>query len=78
MNDVYYIIVTVIFGIFVLFMAWWLYRYLRKPDLLNMTQEDLSDDQKAMLYKFCGEQRRARLNNESITKKSRTKKKKDQ
>jgi len=71
MNDVYYIIVTIIFGLFVLFMAWWLYRYLRaKPCPLDVKQEDLSDKQKTMLYKFCGEMRRQRLEKEAQSKKT--------
>lgn len=79
MNDVYYIIVTVIFGLFVLFMAWWLFRYLRsKPCPLDVKQEDLSDDQKSMIYKFCGEMRRQRLEKEETERKkqSRSSKKK--
>lgn len=60
MSDVYYIVVTVIFGVFVLVMAVWIYRYMRTSNPLEMTHEELSDDQKAMIYKFCGEMRRAR------------------
>lgn len=61
MSQVYYIIVTVIFALFVILMAWWLYRYMRKPPILSMSADELSDDQKAMIYKFCGEHRRSRL-----------------
>lgn len=60
MSDVYYIVVTVIFGVFVLVMAVWIYKYMRASNPLEMTHEELSDDQKAMIYKFCGEMRRSR------------------
>lgn len=60
MSDVYYIVVTVIFGVFVLVMALWIWRFMRASNPLELTHEELSDDQKAMIYKFCGEMRRAR------------------
>lgn len=60
MSDVYYIVVTVIFGVFVLVMAVWIWKYMRASNPLEMTHEELSDDQKALIYKFCGEMRRAR------------------
>jgi len=60
MSDVYYIVVTVIFGVFVLVMAVWIWRYMRSSNPLELTHEELSDNQKAMIYKFCGEMRRAR------------------
>lgn len=60
MSDVYYVIVTVIFGVFVLVMAVWIWRYMRASNPLELTHEELSDDQKAMIYQFCGEMRRAR------------------
>ena len=60
MSDVYYIVVTVIFGVFVLVMAVWIWRYMRASNPLELTHEELSDDQKAIIYQFCGEMRRAR------------------
>lgn len=62
MSDVYYIVVTVIFGVFVLVMAVWIWRYMRASNPLELTHEELSDDQKSLIYKFCGEMRRAREN----------------
>lgn len=56
-NDVYYILITVIFGLFVLFMVWWLYRYTKRPDVLTMNREDLTDEHKALLYRFCESKR---------------------
>jgi len=67
MSDVYYIIVTVIFGVFVLVMAVWIWRYMRASNPLELTHEELSDDQKALIYKFCGEMRRAREAKERAT-----------
>ena len=61
MNDVFYIILTFIFGVFVLFVMWWLYRYVRTPSLLSMNKEDLSDREKDVLNTFCTEMKRARL-----------------
>lgn len=60
-TDTYYIIVTVIFGVFILVMLWFLYKYMTKPSLLDMKHEDLSDDQKNMLYKFCAEMKKTRI-----------------
>jgi len=74
MNDVYYIIVAVIFGLFVIVTCVWMYRYLRKPlPLLATSHEELSDEQKQMLEKFCGEMKRERLRKEEEGK-SRAKK----
>ena len=77
MNDVYYIIVTVIFGVFVLIMAWWIYRYMRKSNPLEIPHEELSEDQKALIYNFCGEMKRARLENEKQALQEKDKQEKD-
>jgi len=61
MNDTFYIVVTVIFGVFVLLTLWWLYRYMHKKSILETKREDLSDDQKLLLSKFCEEMRRERV-----------------
>ena len=74
MSDVYYIVVTVIFGVFVIIMAIWIWRYMRASNPLELTHEELSDDQKALIYKFCSEMRRAR-EEESAAATLRTKKK---
>jgi len=76
MNDVYYIIVTVIFGVFVLIMAWWIYRYMRKSNPLEIPHEELSEDQKALIYNFCGEMKRARLESEKQEKQDKDKQEK--
>lgn len=60
MSDTYYIIVTAIFGVFVIIMMVWLWRYMRTSNPLELKHEDLSDDQKRLIYKFCSESRRAR------------------
>ena len=64
MSDVYYIIVVVVFCVFVLLMAWWIYSYMRKSNPLEMTNEELTDEQKEQLSKFCSEMKRARLEKE--------------
>jgi hypothetical protein len=63
-SDTYYIIVTVIFGVFIIVMLWFLYKYMKKPNLLEMKHEELTDDQKNMLYKFCAEAKKHRLADE--------------
>lgn len=70
MNDTYYIIVTVIFGVFVIVMLWWLWTYFRRPkDIMSTKHEDLTDHQKLLIYKFCNEKRQERLKAELETKK---------
>lgn len=64
MSDVYYIIVTSIFGAFVLIMLVGVIWYMRKPNprTLNPDEtafEDLSDDQKAMIYKYCNQRKKS-------------------
>ena len=64
MNTVFYIIVTVIFSLFVIYMGWWLFKYVRKDtvrDVTDLKKEDLSDDQKQLISKFCREMRLSRL-----------------
>jgi hypothetical protein len=49
MQDVFYIVVTVIFGLFVLFLCFLTWRSLRiKLDINN-----LSDDEREIIYAFC-------------------------
>jgi hypothetical protein len=60
--------VTVLFGVFVLLTALWLMRYMRKSNPLELTHEELSDDQKALIYKFCNEMREARELTEKVQK----------
>ena len=62
MDDVYYIIVTVILGIFVLFIIWCLYKCFRPPSIANINKEDLSDREKQVLYKFCSEMKNKNKN----------------
>jgi hypothetical protein len=75
MDDIYYIIITVIFGLFVLFMVWWLYKYLSTPSVLSMSKDDLTDREKEVIYKFCSEMRRSRLEKETSNKNNKTKNK---
>jgi hypothetical protein len=37
MDDAYYIILTVIFGLFVLFIMWWLFQYIKGKDSVTST-----------------------------------------
>lgn len=60
MSDVYYILITVFFCVFVLLMMWWVYRYLSAANPLRMTHDELSDPQKEIIYNFCSEMRRGR------------------
>ena len=54
MSDVFYIVVTVIFGLFVLFIAWWLYRYMKKDVTLSeLKNRELSDTERQTLQEFC-------------------------
>lgn len=49
MQDVFYIVVTVIFGLFVLFLCFLAWRSFRsKLDINN-----LSDDEREIIYAFC-------------------------
>jgi hypothetical protein len=49
MQDVFYIVVTVIFGLFVLFLCFLVWRSLRsKLDINNLT-----DDEREIIYAFC-------------------------
>lgn len=75
MSDTYYIIVTVIFGVFVIVMTIWLWRYMRKSNPLELQHDELSDDQKKLIYQFCGEMRRAREEKEREKETSSSKKK---
>lgn len=83
MSDVYYIIVTSIFGAFVLIMLVGVIWYMRKPHRKTLdpevtTFEDLSDDQKAMIYKYCNQRKKrpSSATRSSVRDKSRRKKKK--
>lgn len=75
MSDTYYIIVTVIFGVFVIVMTVWLWRYMRKSNPLELQHDELSDDQKKLIYQFCGEMRRAREEKEQASNQSTISKK---
>lgn len=70
MSDTFYIIITVIFGVFVLLTLWWMYRYINRKSILETKQEDLSDDQKLLLSKFCNEMRRERIIKEEAEEKT--------
>ena len=61
MNEVFYIVIIVIFGVFVILTLYWLWRYMHKKSILEMKQEDLTEDQKLILSKFCEEMRKTRL-----------------
>ncbi len=76
MNDVYYIIVTSIFGLFVLLLSWWLYRYLSRSSVMEISEEALSDREKERMYELCSELRRKRLAAEAAAGKKKRKKRK--
>lgn len=59
MDDVFYIVITVIFGVFVLAVMFWLYRYMNKKSLLDKDFADLSDQEKQMASRFCEQMRLA-------------------
>jgi hypothetical protein len=64
MDEAFYIILTVVFALFVLFMIWWFYQYVSTPTILSMKEDDLSDREKDVIYKFCSEMRKSRLKQE--------------
>jgi len=70
MGDLYYIIITVIFGVFVLLTLWWLYKYINKKSILEMKREDLTEDQKIILTKFCNEMRNSKVVQEQPSSKT--------
>jgi hypothetical protein len=53
MDNIYYIIITVIFALFVVFVVWWLYKYLYSLRFLPTNHQDLSEVDKQTLYTFC-------------------------
>ena len=58
MNDGYYIAVTVIFGVFVILVGYWLYKSMRsRPALKDMAEEDWTDEDKEVLKAFCRKQK---------------------
>jgi len=75
-TDTYYIIVTVIFGVFVILMMWFLWKYMKKQSILEMKHDELTDDQKKMLYNFCAEAKRQRIAEEEKKAKAKQKSKK--
>ncbi len=75
MTDTYYIIITVIFGIFVLVTAWWVYRYMKSTNPLTMTYDELSDQQKAFIYKFCRERKEQQAQSNSVKTNEKVEKK---
>lgn len=60
MSDAYYIVVTVIFGLFILFIMWWLWRWATVRNPLFLREDQLTDREKAVLARFCAERRKAR------------------
>ncbi len=78
MNDIYFIVITVVFGLFVFCVMWWLYKYMSKRSILETKFEDLRDDEKLLMSKFCEEMRKNRLASanpvvEPVSKSSRKK-----
>lgn len=69
MEEAYFIVVTVIFALFVLWTVWWVMKQVAEPlrpkNVDQMTEHDLSDDQRMMIRKFCTERRAQRLLEES-------------
>lgn len=61
-NDVFYIIVTIFFCLFAVLLAWWAFRYLNRPErnIEELEESDLTDDDLAVLRKFCSEKKRKR------------------
>ena len=58
MLDLFYIIITCIFALFILFCCWWLYKALRSPLLPEVIEEqNLTENQKEILYEFCANQK---------------------
>lgn len=54
MNDAYYIAVTIIFGLFVIFIVWWLYKWLKKPTKIILNpDDDLSDETMEKIGQYC-------------------------
>jgi hypothetical protein len=60
MDDAYFIVVTVIFGIFVLAMIVFIYWSFKPVSFKNLDADKLTESEKSKLYKFCGEFRRQR------------------
>jgi hypothetical protein len=61
MDDVYFIIATSIFGIFVIFFIWLLYKYLKTSNTIVLDVTHLSEEEKDILATHCSEMRRARI-----------------
>ena len=65
MNDFYYIALTIVFALFVLFIMWWLYTSLRKRSFGSMTNlNDLTAEDRRKLSQFCSEMKRLREQSE--------------
>ena len=64
MDDVYFIIATAVFAMFVIFFIWLLFRYLRSANTLVLDTTHLSEKDKEILASHCSEMRRARLEKE--------------
>lgn len=60
-STIFFIIVTSLFGLFVLFVCWWIWRYQRT---LKEQLDDLKDDERELISEFCKVQREKRLANE--------------
>ncbi len=52
MQDLYFIITTILFGLFVVFMAFLMWRALMKPQ-----PEEVTDNEREIIYAFCDEQK---------------------
>jgi len=52
MQDVFYIVVTVLFGLFVLFVCFVAWRTLMKKPIKKVI-EDFNDDEREIIYAFC-------------------------
>lgn len=54
MQDIFYVLVTVIFALFVLFIAWWLYRSLtREPTATELKDMVWTDEHYELAKSFC-------------------------
>ena len=69
MDDAYFIVVTVIFGLFVIAMVYFIYRAFRPVSFKNLDTDKLTENEKAKLYDFCGEFRRQRQSSEITSSK---------
>ena len=52
MDDWVYITLVSIFGVFVLFIMWWLWAYLRRPTQCTLRKDVLNDSEKADIVRL--------------------------